>query len=398
MNKTTADLIREREEAVSTARLTQDPERHLQSLEDLAEIFLRADSYLPALQNLDECIQAAERLGLGESRTATLELKAAQALIDKADAPEALRYLARARARISAETHPEMVARLQLQSARALIELSQYEEALRTCERAHTYFRDRGLTGPLAHTYNCFGRIYFRLGDLEKAKEFYEASLHLFRWDLNDDDGVIRAHNNLGILYRHLSDWRQATWHMLRSMEIATRLGNFAYLAVTYANLGIVHLKAGSWDEAREHFERALTSYLQIGRDAGVARMRIGLATIASYRHDFTTAEAHLSAAGQITARLGCSREQVLCLMGRGDLNSEMGRPEPALGFYDQALEMARQIAPEGDMVHELQRRRAEVFTQREDVSQATAAADDALQRAVRLKDTLEEAATRRRC
>ena len=44
MDKTTAELIREREEAVSTARLTQDPERHLQSLEDLAEIFLRADS------------------------------------------------------------------------------------------------------------------------------------------------------------------------------------------------------------------------------------------------------------------------------------------------------------------------------------------------------------------
>jgi hypothetical protein len=87
VNKTTADLVREREEAVSTARLTQDPERHLQSLEDLAEIFLRADSYLPALQNLDECIEAAERLGLGESRTATLELKAAQALIDKADSP-----------------------------------------------------------------------------------------------------------------------------------------------------------------------------------------------------------------------------------------------------------------------------------------------------------------------
>jgi len=396
VNKTTADLIREREEAVSTARLTQDPERHLQSLEDLAEIFLRADSYLPALQNLDECILAAERLGLEESRIATLELKSAQVLIDKADAPEALRYLARARGRISAETHPELVSRLQLQSARALIELSQYDEALRTCERAHTYFRDHGLTGPLAHTYNCFGRIYFRLGDLNKAKEFYEASLHLFRWDLNDDDGVIRTHNNLGVLYRHLSDWRQATWHMLRSMEIATRLGNFAYLAVTCANLGIVHLKAGSWDEAREHFERALTSYLQIGRDGGVARMRIGLATIASYRHDFATAEAHLNAACQITARLGCSREQVLCLMGRGDLNHEMGRADQALGFYDQALDMARQIAPEGDMIHELQRRRAEVFTVREDVAHAAEAADDGLQRALRLKDQLEEGATRR--
>ena len=396
MNKTTADLIREREEAVSTARLAHDPERQLQSLEDLAEIFLRADSYLPALQNLDDCIQAAGQLGLDPSRTATLEMKAAQTLIEKGDAPEALRYLSRARGRISPDAHPELLARLQLEVARALIELSQYEEALRNCERANAYFRDRGLTGPLAHAYNCFGRIYFRLGDLDKAKEFYEASLHLFRWDLNDEEGVIRAHNNLGVLYRHLSDWRQATWHMLRSMEISTRLGNFAFIAVTSANLGIVHLKAGSWDEAREHFDRALTSYVQIGKDAGVARMRIGLATIASFRHDFAAAEAHLTAAAQITARLGCSREQMLCLFGRGELCQEMNQFDDALSFYDQALEMARQIAPEGDTVHELERRRSEVFTLRGDLPEAQKAAEDALEHSIRLKDQLEEGATRR--
>lgn len=396
MNKTTAELIREREEAVSTARLAQDPERTLQSLEDLAEIFLRADSYLPALQNLAECIQSAERLGLDPARVAALELKAAQALIEKGDAPEALRHLARARERVLAEAEPELIARMQLQSARALIELSQYEEALRTCERAHAYFREHALIAPLAHAYNCFGRIYFRLGDLDRAKEYYEAALHLFRWDLNDEEGVIRAHNNLGVLYRHLSDWRQATWHLLRAMEISTRLGNFMHMAVSCANLGIVHLKAGSWDEAREHFERALTSYVQIGRDAGVARMRIGLATIASFRHDFSTAEAHLAAAGQITSRLGSSREQVLCLFGNGELLQERGRLDEALGRYDAALEMAREIAPEGDMVHELQRRRSEVFVMRNETGPALKAAEDALARAVRLKDTLEEGASRR--
>ena len=63
-------------------------------------------------------------------------------------------------------------------------------------------------------------------------------------------------------------------------MELSQRLGNFAYLAVSNANLGNVHLKAGTWDEAREHYDRALTSYVQIGRDAGVARMRTGLAII----------------------------------------------------------------------------------------------------------------------
>jgi DNA-binding NtrC family response regulator/tetratricopeptide (TPR) repeat protein len=396
VDKTTAELIREREEAVSNARLTQDPERHLQSLEDLAEIFLRADSYLPALQNLDECVQAAERLGLDPSRIATLELKAAQALIEKGDAPAALKQLARARARVVAESHPELIARLHLQSARALIELSQYEEALGTCERAFTYFKDHSLMAPLAHSYNCFGRVHFRLGDLDKAREFYEAALHLFRWDLNDDEGVIRAHNNLGVLYRHLSDWRQATWHLLRSMGLATRLGNFAYIAVSCANLGIVHLKSGLWDEAVEHFDRALNSYVQIGRESGVARMRIGLATVETFRHNFPAAEAHLTAACQITSRLGASREQVLCLFSRGELMHEMGRLEDALGLYDAALEMAREIAPEGDMVHELQRRRAETFNARGDFALALKAADDALARSRRLKDQLEEGATRR--
>jgi hypothetical protein len=123
LDKTTAALIREREEAVANARLAQDAARQLQSLEDLAEIFLRADSYLPALQNLEECIQAAERLGLDHERVAALEIKAAQVLIEKSEAAAALKHLARARARTVAEASPELMARIHLQNARALIEL-----------------------------------------------------------------------------------------------------------------------------------------------------------------------------------------------------------------------------------------------------------------------------------
>ncbi|MGE5178456.1 MAG: sigma 54-interacting transcriptional regulator [Bacteroidota bacterium] len=396
MDRTTAELIREREEAVSNARLTHDPEQHLQSLEDLAEIFLRADSYLPALQNLEECIRSAESLGLGNARIATLEMKAAQTLIEKGDSTAALRYLARARGRVAGQAEPELTARIALQSARALIERSEYDEAFRACEQAHTYFKERGLLAPLAHSYNCFGRIHFRLGNLDQAKEYYEAALHLFRWDLNDEEGVVRAHNNLGILYRHLSDWRQASWHLLRSMELATRLGNFAYIAVSCANLGIVYLKAGSWDEARAHFDRALQSYVQIGRESGIARTRIGLATIDIFRHDFTAAAAHIDAATQITSRLGASREQILCLFGRGELKQEMGETDEALAFYDRALAMAREIAPEGDMVHELQRHRAVTLARRGAIPEALEAAEDARDRASRLKDLLEEGAARR--
>jgi hypothetical protein len=104
VDKTTAELIREREEAVRTARLAHDPERHLQSLEDLAESSSAPTAILPALQNLEECIHAAESLGLDASRVAALEMKAAQVLIEKGDAPAALKILGAPRVRAIAGT------------------------------------------------------------------------------------------------------------------------------------------------------------------------------------------------------------------------------------------------------------------------------------------------------
>ena len=62
---------------------------------------------------------------------------------------------------------------------------------------------------------------------------------------------------------------------------------------------------------------------------------------------DVGCGEAHLTAASQITSRLGTSREQVLCLFSRTELNHEMHRLDEAIDLYGEALEVARQIAPE---------------------------------------------------
>jgi transcriptional regulator with AAA-type ATPase domain len=155
-------------------------------------------------------------------------------------------------------------------------------------------------------------------------------------------------------------------------------------------------MMGGRWDDAGEHFDRALSSYVQIGRDAGVARMRTGLATIATYRHDFAAADAHLAAADQIASRLGNSRERALVLFGKADLHHERGELDQALGLYDEALEMARDFAPEGDMVGELQRKRAETLAGRGELASALKAAEEAFQRAKRLGDQMEEGAARR--
>ena len=60
--------------------------------------------------------------------------------------------------------------------------------------------------------------------------------------------------------------------------------------------------------------------------------------------------------------RLGARREEVLALEFLGELDFDRGRPEPALARYHEALALAERTAPEGDLVVEVERRRAEAL------------------------------------
>ena len=101
---------------------------------------------------------------------------------------------------------------------------------------------------------------------------------------------------------------------------------------------------------------------LRIGDDLHLAHVNIGLGNVARLQHRFVDAETLLLSALERSRRHGAHREEVLALEFLGELDFDRGRPERALSRYHEAIAVAERTAPEGDLVVELERRRAEAL------------------------------------
>jgi DNA-binding NtrC family response regulator len=86
----------------------------------------------------------------------------------------------------------------------------------------------------------------------------------------------------------------------------------------------------------------------------------------------------------------------VLALEFLGELDFDRGRPERALARYHEALAMAERTAPEGDLVVELERRRAEALLAIGRIDEAEKALDRGMRLARFTDDRLEHAIAHR--
>jgi DNA-binding NtrC family response regulator len=161
-------------------------------------------------------------------------------------------------------------------------------------------------------------------------------------------------------------------------------------------HLGVVYQKRGDWDRALDFYQQAERVFLQIGENFGLARVAIGVGNVARLRRRFTEAETSLLSALDRAREHDARREEVLALEFLGELDYDRGRPEVALRRYDEALVLAERVAPEGDLVVELERRRAEALCALGRLDDASLACDRASRQARLSDDRLEHAIAHR--
>jgi len=201
--------------------------------------------------------------------------------------------------------------------------------------------------------------VEFPLGLLNDAIEDCEAAYILQRL-LNCPIECGRSANFLGMLNRANSNYVES----IKWLKRATNHFSGARLprkqSMVYLNLGTTYYKTG---EYRESF-KSLHKSLQIGVEGGWIHRQcfanIALGNVYRLTRDTETARKHLHAAYNQAQELGFRREESLSLEFLGDVYRDEGRPGEARRFYRRALAIAADIAPEGDIVMEVQRRLGE--------------------------------------
>jgi tetratricopeptide (TPR) repeat protein len=304
-------------------RLAAPPEPQAGSIADLemlADLYIQADSYVPALETIGRLLDLPQARLLSPSRRGALEAKAIACRIAQGDCVAALAH-AREALRNEAEMDSLAVrAVLHLRCSDALFMLGRLEESRAQGEEGLALADGSQDVGISAMALNQMGRICYREGDLMRARELYEDALALFR-RLGDAVSCARVRNNLGLIHKNLCEWDTAIAHLRGSIESYRRLGCLADSGGSLLNLGIVYQKSGDWDRALDHYRQAEGVFLQVGDQLWLSRAGIGIGNVARLQRRFTEAEASLLGALERSRAHDARREEVLALEFLGELD-----------------------------------------------------------------------------
>ncbi len=380
-------------------KLAQGPDslgtRALLDLEMLADLYLQADYYMPALETIDRLLSLPAARGLSRARRTALESKAIACRLARGDCQAALaqcRELLRDEATL--DSLP-LRARLHLQAARALQDLGRVDECLRGAETGLQLADACGDLALSAQALTLLGTTALRAGDLATARDCSEQALALYR-RLGDAPSSAAVRNNLGLVHKNLCERDAALAQFRAALEVYEQAGRAADTAGPLMNMGIVHQKMGEWSRADERYREAEQVLARIGEENRLTRVGIGIGNVARLQRRFAEAETRFLTALERARRLGARREEVLALEFMGELDFDRGRPEAAMGRYNEALAMAERTAPDGDLVVEIERRRAEALCALSRLGEADAACSRAQRLARRIDDRLEYAVSHR--
>ena len=388
------DRIAELEERVAV-RADGECAAAIADLELLADLYMQADSHLPALETIQRLLDSPGARTLSAARRAAIESKAVECRLARGECQAAL---AQCREILNSESQIDsapLAGRLRLQCSEALFRLARLPEARAEAERALKLADANGDALLGAHALNQLGRVTYREGDLAAARDQYEQALALFR-RLGDELRVARVRVNLGLIHKNRCEWEAAAAYFEGALEAYRVTGRFADTGPALLNLGIVNQKSGNWTQAEECFRAAERVFLQTSDQMALAQVTIGLGNVARLQRRFVEAETLLLSALERARSAGVRREEVLAIEFLGELEYDRGHADAALARYREALGIAERIAPEGDLVVELERRRAEALCALQRFDEASRACDRAARVAERTGDRLEHAVSQR--
>ncbi|MCC3406054.1 MAG: CHAT domain-containing protein [Microcoleus sp. PH2017_10_PVI_O_A] len=130
-----------------------------------------------------------------------------------------------------------------------------------------------------ATTLNNIGLAYNDLGDKQKAREYFDRALTLFR-AMGDRPKEATALTNIGLVYNDLGNQQQALGYYKQALHLRRKVGDRRGEALTLNNIGVVYSELGEKQKAQEYFNQSLPLFRAVGDRPGEALTLYNIANI----------------------------------------------------------------------------------------------------------------------
>jgi DNA-binding NtrC family response regulator/tetratricopeptide (TPR) repeat protein len=374
---------------------TCGPPDEVDRLVQVAELHLAADDTQAAIEALARAEGLASPAEADISRLVELKLRMAECLRARGEFSVALTQLDRALDLLDDQGDAVLRGKAMARAASLHVRLGDYGLALKTAAAAYDLLRATGEHAELGALELTLGTIHMRAGRVKESQECFESALFTFR-RINNREGTAKALNNLGMLLTNGPRWRDALDYLRQTLAISEELGNAAHVAAHCINLGILCTKLCEWKEAERTLVRGVSTCREIGNNYAATCGHLALGNLQRRRGRHLRAAESYAQARHLAEEHKYGRESVLCWEFEGDLLADQGKLEEARDKLERGLEMAKAVAPKGDLAPEIERRLAQVVLRLGDPAQAERLATRAYRGARHVGDSAEAGAALR--
>ncbi|MEG4440975.1 CHAT domain-containing protein [Microcoleus sp. AT9_B5] len=140
-----------------------------------------------------------------------------------------------------------------------------------------------------ATTLNNIGLAYSDLGEKQKAKEYFNQALPLFR-AMGDRAKEATTLTNIGLVYSDLGEKQTALDYYKQALDLRQKAGDRRGEALTLNNTGTTYSELGNQQKAEEYFNQALPLFRAVGDRPGQALTLYNMAKIKGDRGNLIAA------------------------------------------------------------------------------------------------------------
>jgi DNA-binding SARP family transcriptional activator/Tfp pilus assembly protein PilF len=162
--------------------------------------------------------------------------------------------------------------------------------------------------------------------------------------EIDDQEGEAYALTNLGVTYRLLGQYDQATDHLTEALERHRHTADRHGEARTLSNLGAVEDRRGQHTQATRHLEEALERYRELNNQHGIAAVLTNLGAIELRPGHYPEAVQHLTEAAKLFRELNDQAGEASALANLGDGDMNLGQYRQAETHLEAALALFRDL------------------------------------------------------
>jgi CHAT domain-containing protein/Flp pilus assembly protein TadD len=221
------------------------------------------------------------------------------------------------------------------------------QNAIKKYEEALAHWKAIGEKREVIVTHRIIGEVYYQLGELQRAHEYYKLAL-LLSLEAKDHRGEGEALNDIAYAYAFHGETQKAHEYSTKALKLSQALNDRRMEAQALHNLGVTYQFWANKQKSLDFYHQALQLWQHIGDRRGQARTLMLIGYAYSELSEMQKASDSFNQALSFWRILNDRREEGLVLTAIGKLYVKLDKKQEALNLFNQAKDL---FQPVGDQM-----------------------------------------------